>query len=113
MKKLFTACIVLAFVLVLLPGLYWALMPMLAPPQGIHNADWSSADLILDRCAFCVVNPKKLDVPEDEVYFKWVFSEIKARGLIVIVPWSLVLGITIWLTRKKRTANNELESTVA
>ena len=108
MNRINTNRTVIVFVAVLLTGLTWALMPMLAPPQGLHSTDWTAADLILDRCKFCVVNPKRIKTQDNfDVHFQWAEAEIKARGLIVLVPWCLTAGTLIRKKRKREKRTNE------
>ena len=108
-----TIVTVLAFMAVLLTGLIWALMPMLAPPQGLHPTNWTAADLILDRCKFCVINPRHIIAKDDlDVHFLWAMAEIKARALIVALPWAFAVGAVIWRKRKKRKANHASNRTV-
>lgn len=103
MNRLITVLTVLGFTAYLLAGLTWTLMPMLAPPQGIHPTGWTAADLILDRCKFCVVNPRGIKIQDDfDVHFQWTEAEITARGLIILCPWSLAVGALLWRKRRKR-----------
>lgn len=94
---------VVGFASILMLGLFWTLMPILSPPQGIHPTDWTAADLILDRTKFSIINPKNISHQEDfnNVYNRWTISEIRARGLVVILPWALCLGAVIWKKQKQ------------
>ncbi len=87
---------------------YWALMPILSPPQGHYPGNWTKADLIRDRYPICLVDPGKLKVSENDVCAEWMFEEKKARLKVAISSWILFLSlmsVAMIINKKKKIAN--------
>ena len=99
--------------LILIPGLAWSFMPMLAPPMGLHPTSWNDADLIRDRTTLCLVDPDKMEKSEDGVLFGWMLLEMKVRTVTTFSFWGAVLTGVFINGKRKRSLNNELESIVA
>lgn len=112
MKIIIRMVVVIAILALIVLGSGWALMPLLMPPQGLHNG--SHADLIRDRYPHRLVDPSSLNMSDADVGFEWVFVEARTRAFAVLGSLSvcLILGTAtrIWI-KKRKSANQALHGT--
>ena len=85
----------------------WGLMPLLSPPQGLHNG--TDVDLIRNRYPHHLVNPESVADTDGETEFRWIFAETKARLGIIFISWCVVTGI-LFLRARRTRLNYQIDS---
>jgi hypothetical protein len=92
---------------VLLPCLIWAIKPMLDPPLGLSNG--SGVDLIHARYPNSIIDPDTMGMAQDDLVLGWILAEIKARILIVLAGFIVMMTAVTVIARfhkKERLANH-------
>ncbi len=79
------------------------MMPLLRPPQGLSNG--TEVDLIHARYPHRLVDPANLIASEDDVSFRWIMAEVKARIMVVAGVAAVFIGAALAVRMmRKRTA---------
>ena len=100
-KSIATTVVIILVIMHALGGM-WAWMPM---KFTWHLHTGSPKDSI-----FTLIDPDKMEVPDNELHFQWGIAEMKARGAVLGSIILLYLLIIYFYSKYRKTANQSFEA---